>query len=128
MLVQASLLARNAPYIARTRTLAHRTRLAALMLTFFSAARWHSVDSSAKDSKICWLVQLEPVVRRGGHLLEGVGKMTLSARQGAARAVSERGPLGYSRQGVCRCAVEDMMSVGTEEGERPVGCGEVVRA
>ena len=25
-------------------------------------------------------------------------------------------------------AVEDMMSVVTEEGERPVGCGEVVRA
>ena len=59
---------------------------------------------------------------------EVVAKVTLSARQGAARAVSERGPLGYSRQGVCRCAVEDMMSVGTEEGERPVGCGEVVRA
>ena len=55
-------------------------------------------------------------------------KMTLSARQGAARAVSERASLGYSRQEVCRCAVEDMASAGTEEGERPLGCGEVVRA
>ena len=71
MLVQASLLARNAPYIAHARTLAQRTRLTALMLTLFCAARWHSVDSSAKDLKICCLVQLEPVVRRGGHLLEG---------------------------------------------------------
>ena len=70
MLVQASLLARNAPYIAHARTLAQRTRLTALMLTFFSAARWHSVDSSAKDLKICCLVQLEPVDRRGG---QGVG-------------------------------------------------------
>ena len=59
---------------------------------------------------------------------EVVAKVTLSARQGAARAVSERGPLGYSRQEVCRCAVEDMASAGTEEGERPLGCGEVVRA
>ena len=57
-----------------------------------------------------------------------VEKMTLSARQGAARAVSERGPLGYSRQGMCRCAVEDVMRCGTEEGERLGGCGEVVRA
>ena len=54
--------------------------------------------------------------------------MTLSARQGAARAVSERAPLGYSRQEVCRCAMDDVMSAGTEEGERPLGCGEVARA
>ena len=59
---------------------------------------------------------------------EVVAKVTLSARQGAARAVSERAPLGYSRQEVCRCAVEDTASAGTEEGERPLGCGEVVRA
>ena len=57
-----------------------------------------------------------------------VAKMTLSAGQGAARAVSERGPLGYSRQEVCMCAVDVMASAGTEEGERPLGCGEVVRA
>ena len=125
----ASLLARDARYIARTCTQTHRTRLAALMLTYFFAARWRRVDSSAKDLKICCLVQLEPVDRRGG---QGVGqvvaKVTLSARQGAARAVSERGPLGYSRHEVCRCAVEDTASAGTEEGERPLGCGEVVRA
>ena len=55
-------------------------------------------------------------------------KKSLSVRQGAARAVSERAPLGYSRQEVCRCAMDDVMSAGTEEGERPLGCGEVVRA
>ena len=70
MLVHASVLTRDARYIARTRTLTHRTRRAALMLLFFSAARWRSVDSSAKDLKICCLVQLEPVDRRGG---QGVG-------------------------------------------------------
>ena len=71
MLVPASLLARNARYISRARTLTHRTRVAALMLPVFFAARWRSVDSSAKELKICWLVHLEPVVRRGGHLLGG---------------------------------------------------------
>ena len=72
-------------YIARTRTLAQRTRLTALMLTLFSAARWRSVDLSAKELKICWLVHLEPVVRRGGHLgtySEVVEKMTLDGRAG----------------------------------------------
>ena len=59
---------------------------------------------------------------------EVVAKVTLSTGQGAARAVSTRDTLGYSRQGVCMHATEDMMSVATEEGERPVGCGEVVRA
>ena len=63
----ASLLARDARYIARTCTQTHRTRLAALMLTYFFAARWRRVDSSAKDLKISWLVQQEPVVRRGGQ-------------------------------------------------------------
>ena len=77
---------------------------------FPAAPAWSpSFGEEAKDSK-------------------GVAKMTLSARQGAARAVSERAPLGYSRQEVCRCAVEDTASAGTEEGERPLGCGEVVRA
>ena len=71
MLIQASLLARNAPYIAHARTLAQRTRLTALMLTFFPAARWHCVDSSAKDLKICCLGQQEPVIRRGGEEVEG---------------------------------------------------------
>ena len=70
MLIQASLLARNAPYIAHARTLAQRTRLIALMLKFFSAARWHSVDSRAKDLKIPCLVQQEPVIRRGGEEVE----------------------------------------------------------
>ena len=69
-----------------------------------------------------------PSIGEEAKYSKGVAKMTLAAGQGAARAVSERGPLGYSRQGVCRCAVEDMESVGTEEGERPVECGEVVRA
>ena len=72
MLVQASLLARNAPYIAHARTLAQRTRLAALVLTLFFAARLRSVDSSANELKICWLVRLEPVVRRGGQLLDAL--------------------------------------------------------
>ena len=77
---------------------------------FPAAPAWSpSFGEEAKDSK-------------------GVAKMTLSARQGAARVVSQRAPLGYSRQGVCRCAVEDMASAGTEEGERLGGCGEVVRA
>ena len=68
-----------------------------------------SIGEEAKDSKVD-------------------AKKSLSVRQGAARAVSERAPLGYSRQEVCRCAVEDTASAGTEEGERPLGCGEVVRA
>ena len=128
MLVQASLLPRDARQIAHARTQAHRTRVASLMPAFLFCAAvqvqlereavkglpaspaWSpSFGEEAKDSKVD-------------------AKMTLRARQGAARAVSERAPLGYSRQEVCRCAVEDTASAGTEEGERPLGCGEVVRA
>ena len=87
ILIHASVLARDARYIARTRTLAHRTRLAALMLTLFFAARWHSVDSSAKDLNICCLGQLEPVNRRGGFVLGGRRKSPCArdARRGTSR-------------------------------------------
>ena len=87
MLVQASLLARNAPYIAHARTLAQRTRLIVLMLTFFFAARWHSVDSSAKDLKICCLASPEPVDRRGGQGVGGrrEGDPVREARRGTSR-------------------------------------------
>ena len=46
MLVQASLLARDARHIAHARTQAHRTRIAALMPAFFSACALHARSSS----------------------------------------------------------------------------------
>ena len=41
------------------------------MLTHFFCARWHTVDASESSLQICWLVQQEPVVRRGGQEVEG---------------------------------------------------------
>ena len=46
MLVQASLLARDARHIAHARTQAHRTRLAALSTAFFFACVLHAHSSS----------------------------------------------------------------------------------
>ena len=52
MLVQASLLARDARHITHARTQAHRTRLAALSTAVFSACALHARSSSGGHLKV----------------------------------------------------------------------------
>ena len=84
---EASLLPRDARYIARARTLDHRTRVATLSMAHFFFAQPCWKKSSASQMRFFGLASLEPVDWRGGQEVGGrrEGDPAREARRGTSR-------------------------------------------
>ena len=103
---EASLLPHDAHYIARTCTLIHRTRVAALSMPQFSVCDWHAYKCRASEFLFPRLAKLQLVDWREGQIKVGRREGAPGGKTGREKSRQRTLPAGMSGRAVRWCATE----------------------